>query len=321
MKCLNKMPSLVVALALLGPGQIALAAQPETWQLASEAQVDSSGIFLNQLVIPPATSVVFPQIRLASAPPLGQTASFSREQIAELTRKQSPQLVASNWSGAAQVRVSRRTRPFAEYDMTRLLTVTLQRDYVKDRGELELRLTRPWTPVPAPDETLSLKVFDLPATGINPDCVLRCELWNGEERVGGWELAIHASIWRDIPVAHSVLTRGELLKDADVTLERRDVLIVRDAYLNFSHADENLQLVENIPAGLPVLNRSVRPRPIIQRGQVVEGIYRDGSLSVSLKVESLEDGLLGQTVRIRNPKTKRELHGKVQDEQTVLIAL
>ncbi len=71
---------------------------------------------------------------------------------------------------------------------------------------------------------------------------------------------------------------------------------------------------------MPVLNRSVRVRPVIQRGQMVDGVFQDGSLSISLKVETLEDGLLGQTVRVRNPKTKRELYGKVQNEQTVLIA-
>lgn len=70
-----------------------------------------------------------------------------------------------------------------------------------------------------------------------------------------------------------------------------------------------------------MLNRSVRARPIVQRGQLVEGIYQDGGLSISLKVELLEDGLPGQTIRVRNPKTKRELHGKVQNEQTVVIAL
>jgi flagella basal body P-ring formation protein FlgA len=305
----------------LGLVQIAGAGEPEVWQLLPEAQVDSSGIFLNQLVIPPITSVVLPQIRLASAPNLGQTASFSRDQITELMRRLTPELSASNWSGATQVRVSRRTRQFIDYDMIGLLTATLQREYVKDRGELELHLTRPWTPLAVPDEPLTLKVFDLPATGIIPSCVVSCELWNGKERVGSWQLAVQASIWRDIPVAHSALTRGQLLKDADVTLERRDVLVQRDAFLNFSHADETLQMAENIPAGLPVLNRSVRVRPIIQRGQLVEGIYQDGSLSISLKVEILEDGLPGQTVRVRNPRTKRELNGKVENEQTVLIAL
>jgi flagella basal body P-ring formation protein FlgA len=313
--------SFLVVLAHLGLVQFAGADEADVWQLLPQAQVDSSGVFLNQLVIPPATSVVLPQIRLASAPNLGQTASFSRDQIADLIRSQAPALIATNWSGATQVRVSRRTRQLTDYDITDLLTSTLQRKYVNDLGELELHLARPWTPVTVPDEHLTLKVFELPAAGMIPNFVVRCELWNGRERVGDWDLAVQASVWRDIPVAHSALTRGELLKDADVALERRDVLVQRDAFLNFSHADENLQLVENIPAGMPVLNRSVRVRPILQRGQTVDGIYQDGTLSISLKVELLEDGLLGQTVRIRNPKTKRELYGKVQNAQTVLITL
>jgi flagella basal body P-ring formation protein FlgA len=314
--------SFLVILVHLGLAQCARAAEPEVWQLLPSAQVDSSGIFLNQLIVPPATSVVpLPQIRLAQAPNLGQTASFSRDQITELVRKHCPELITSNWSGATQVRVSRHTRQFIDSELTELLTATLQREFVKDRGELEIHLTRPWASIPVPDEPLSLKVFDLPASGINPNCVIHCELWNGKERVGDWQLVVQASVWREIPVAHTALTRGQLLRDADVTMERRDVLVLRDAYLNFSHADENLQLAENIPAGSPVLNRSVRIRPVIQRGQLVEGIYQDGSLSISLKVETLEDGLPGQTVRVRNPKTKRELYGKVQNEQTVLIAL
>jgi flagella basal body P-ring formation protein FlgA len=53
----------------------------------------------------------------------------------------------------------------------------------------------------------------------------------------------------------------------------------------------------------------------------VEAVFQDGNLTISLKVETLEDGGLGQTVRVRNPKTKRELLGKVQNEDLVLIAL
>lgn len=322
MNRLKNILSFLFILAQCGLAQIARADEPVVWQLLPQAQVDSSGIFLNQLILPSATSVVpLPQIRLAPAPNLGQTFSFSRDQITELVRKHCPELFTSNWSGATQIRVSRRTRQFIDSELTELLTATLQREFVKDHGELEIHLTRQWVPIAVPDETLTAKVFDLPATGINPNCVVRCELWNGKERVGDWQLTIQASVWRDVPVAHSPLIRGQLLRDADITLERRDVLVLRDAYLNFSHADETLQLAENIPAGLPVLNRSVRIRPVILRGQLVEGLYQDGSLSISLKVETLEDGLPGQTVRVRNPKTKRELYGKVQNEQTVLIAL
>ena len=43
-----------------------------------------------------------------------------------------------------------------------------------------------------PDEPLTLKVFDLPATGLEPQFIVHCELWNGKERVGDWQLAVQA---------------------------------------------------------------------------------------------------------------------------------
>ena len=128
-------------------------------------------------------------------------------------------------------------------------------------------------------------------------------------------------MWRDIPVAHSTLQRGEALKDADITMERSDVLVQRDAFMNFPTTDESLELTESISEGHPVLNRSVRIRPTILRGQMVDAVFQDGSLGISLVVETLEDGVLGQTVRVRNPKTRREIHGKVENEKTIRINL
>ena len=316
---------------LLLPALAARANEP-AWRLLPEAKVDSAGIFLQQLLVPtssassasstaPASSTELPHIRLAPAPSPGQTVTFSRAQLIELAQKCSSELIATNWSGATQIRVSRRTRQFLDSDLTELLTATLQQESVKDRGELELHLMRPWTPVAVPDEPLTLKLEELPAAGVSPNFVVNCELWNGKEKVGSWPVAVQARVWRDLPVAHSPLTRGQLLRDADVTMERRDFLLQRDAYLNFPTDDSSLELAENIPTGLPVLNRSVHARPAVRRGRLVDAIYADGTLNISLKVETLEDGLTGQIIRVRNPKTKRELQGKVQNDQTVLITL
>jgi flagella basal body P-ring formation protein FlgA len=259
---------------------------------------------------------------LAPAPPLGQTASLSREQIVELVRKSYvSELLATNWSGATQIRVSRRTRQFTASDLVQLLTAVLQRDYVQDRGNLELRLAQSWTPIRVPDESLTLTVPELPAAGISSAFVVRFELSDAAEQVGSWQQPVQARIWRQVPIAHSLLFRGQSLSDADVTLERRDILVLREALLTYPDPSGTLELKENLSPGQPLLNRSVRLRPAILRGEMVEGVYQDGALSISLKVESLEDGLPGQTIRVLNPRTQRELFGKVQNEQTILITL
>jgi flagella basal body P-ring formation protein FlgA len=313
--------SLLTALPLMGLAQAGNAAESNCWKLLSQAQVDGSGVFLDQIVTASDAAQVLPHLRLARAPQPGQTNSFSRNEVAGVAQACVAGLVMTNWSGPMAVRVSRRLRVLEDSDVLEMLTATLQKQYVKGSGELELHLTRPWPKPQVPDEPLTLKPVEMPAMGVNPSFVINFELWAGKERLGNWQAFVQASIWRDIPVAHSTLQRGEALKDADVTMERADVLMLRDAFLNFPTINESLELSESVPAGKPILNRSVRVRPMVLRGQMVEGIFEEGTLGISLLVESLEDGALGQTVRVRNPTTRRELHGKVESEKTIRINL
>jgi flagella basal body P-ring formation protein FlgA len=44
-------------------------------------------------------------------------------------------------------------------------------------------------------------------------------------------------------------------------------------------------------------------------------------MMITLKVEVLEEGVTGQMVRVRNLQSRRELRGKVEDEQTIAIPL
>jgi flagella basal body P-ring formation protein FlgA len=314
--------------ALLGGGSLARAFAGDAparssspgLRLLSTAQVDSAGIFLDQII---ATEVFrpTPKIRLAAAPALGQTASLSRAQITAILENAAPDLARASWSGADSVRVSRRIRRLAEAELKDALTAVLQSEHVKDRGQLELRLTRPWSPVNVPDEPLMLRVLDLPANGVGAHFIVRFEIVAGEQRLGPWQMVAQAKLWRDVPVARSALRRGQLLAQADIGAERRDVLPLREP-LNLQVLNSpGLELVENVSAGTPLLNRSVRLRPVIQRGQVVDGIIQDGALSIILKVEALADGLPGQTVRVRNTRSRREFFARVHNEQTVLIHL
>jgi flagellar basal body P-ring formation protein FlgA len=290
----------------------------ETLHILPAAQVDRSGIFLHQLVQPGAA--VMPQIRLAEAPALNQSVVFTRAQLDSLMKEHAQALLPIHWAGAPQVRVTRRTRELHESELKEMLTRVLQ-ETVGDRGELDLRLSRPWTAVLVPDEPLSMKVSDLPATGVSAHFLARIELFAGDERAGSWQVVAQAKLWRDVPVAQKPLRRGQLLRDADIALERRDALTIRDALRMEALDEPSLEFVENISAGMPLLARSVRVRPLVRRGKMVEAHLQDGALNISLRVEALEDGWAGQLIRVRNLKSKREFYAKVQDEQTVQVSL
>jgi flagella basal body P-ring formation protein FlgA len=267
--------------------------------------------------------VLLPPLRLADAPPYRRTANLTRDQIRAAVQKEFPELAATltHWAGADQVQVTRRMRRLDETDIRAGLTARLQDDYIRDQGELELHLTRPWVPILVPDDPIVFRILDLPSTGVNPFFIVRFEIRAGEEALGSWQVALNAKVWRDVWVTRSAVRRGQGLAEADIGRERRDALALRESPLAMATVDSGFEIAENLVAGSPLYERSVRLRPVMRRGQVIEAQLLDGVILISMKVELLEDGSPGQLVRVRNILTKREFRGKVQDESTVHVAL
>lgn len=296
----------------------AQADEPSNFQLRASVQADSTGIYLNQLA---ETREPVPALRLGDSPAFGKIIVLTREQIAGLLRDAGSDLTLTNLTGPATVRIARRTRAFTEADFLNLLTETLQRDCVKDKGELELSLARPWTEVNLPDEPLTLKILELPTAGVTAGFITRFEIRTAREGLGIWQATLKAHIWREVWVAKSPIRRGEVLGTADLTRERRDVLPLREALADFVTPDSSLEFAEPIQSGGILLNRALKPRNVVRRGQLAQAVLRDGPLSITMKVELLEDGAPGQIVRARNPLTRRDVSGKVINERTLLITL
>jgi flagella basal body P-ring formation protein FlgA len=212
-------------------------------------------------------------------------------------------------------------RMLDQAELTLLLTQTLQKEYVKDRGELELRITQPWAAKKILDEPLSVKIIEMPTIGVTPSFIVRFELRNAHDSLGTWQLPIQAHVWREAWVAHSMLKRGDSLADADIARERRDLLVLHEPLADFATAASTLEIAEPVGIGAPLFARSIRATPVVHRGQLVQAVVEDGSLSIAMKVEVLEDGAPGQVVRARNRQTLRDIRGKVLNEQTILVSL
>lgn len=214
-----------------------------------------------------------------------------------------------------------KTRALTEADTLALLTTALQKNYVKDKGELEIAFTHPWTAPVLPDEPLTVKILELPTAGVTSSFIIRFQLCTAAQTVGTWQETIQAHIWREVWVAHSDLQRGELISAADVARERRDVLGVYESLAEFSTEDSSLELANQIQAGGILLARNLKPRAVVHRGQITDALLQDGALSIMMKVEVLEDGAPGQIVHARNPVSQHNLSGKVINEKTILITL
>jgi flagella basal body P-ring formation protein FlgA len=229
--------------------------------------------------------------------------------------------LAASTGQSNEVKTARHTRPLAEAELKDLLTSALQSQEARAKGTLELRLGRPWATIPVPDEPLSVRVLELPVAGLTPNFIVRFELRTSREGLGTFQMPLQARVWREVWVARSPQPRGRLLCETDLATERRDMLLLRDAFVGADLTNPALELAENLSSGSPLLVRSVRTRPVVRRGKVLEAVVQDGLMMITVKAEALEDGLPGQLIRVRNTKSRREFYAKVQNEQTVIVPL
>ena len=287
--------------------------------LRPAVQVDGQGVFLSEVI---ETNCTVPRIRLADSPAFGKSLLLKRAEVIALARASSVDLPFTNLLGQEAVRISRRTRLLGESETLHMLSSALQKEFVKDQGELELRLSRPWTSINIPDEAFTIKVLELPTTGVSPAFIVRFEIETAQgENIGSWQASLQAKVWRQVWVAVSPFKRGDAIRAVDVSRERRDMLICREPLAEFTPDDPSLEFVEPVQAGAPILARVLRAKAIVHRGQTVAAVVRDGALMITLKVEALEDGAAGQFIRVRNPLSRRDLRGKVLDDQNISVSL
>jgi flagella basal body P-ring formation protein FlgA len=286
-------------------------------QLLVAAPVNGDGFFLPQLF---SSTQPLPLIRLGDAPAFGKNLIITRAQIGGLLAANAPG-VGTNFSGPDAIKIFRRARTLGESDILGLLTATLQHDYIKDKGQLELRLSQPWTPLVLPDEPLTLDITELPTAGVVSGFIVRFTLRTGQETLGNWAANLRASVWREVWVSSVQLKRGDPVVLDLLSHERRDILNLHAPLADLAAGEDALEFSEAVPSGVPLLARMVKPRTVVHRGQRADALVQDGALSVSTVVDILDDGAPGDTVHARNTVTHHDLTGTVLNAKTILISL
>lgn len=117
---------------------------------------------------------------------------------------------------------------------------------------------------------------------------------------------------RRVVVATQLLRRGttvspELLQEVDhsgLGLDPQTVTSIKDV--------ENAEMVRDIAAGTPLRSHDVKRATLVKQGQsVLLTIVQGNGLSVTARVDALQDGKLGEQVRLKNPESGRLVPGIV----------
>lgn len=184
-------------------------------------------------------------------------------------------------------------------------------------GDLRLAWHRP--PVADSPRSADLEIVNAPAI-LAPQLLVTVRARDAAGRVSEHVLLLRAELWRDGWSLRQPGALGAPVAPAELEPVRVDALRERDA-LTFDPTAEapELDLARSVPAGRVLVWRDVVRRPLVRRNQPVDVVASDGTLTVSLRAVALHDAARGESVRVRNPDSRREFVALVTSEARAAV--
>jgi len=123
---------------------------------------------------------------------------------------------------------------------------------------------------------------------------------------------------RHMLVATQLLQHGTTLSEAHVSRVEVDTGVMPVNALESLADIRYAELVRDVPAGTPIRSLDIRPLVLVKRGQLVMmSVGQPQAFQISARVEALQDGRLGEQIKLKNPESGRQLTGLVQGPNQV----
>lgn len=119
-------------------------------------------------------------------------------------------------------------------------------------------------------------------------------------------------------VASGHLLRGTALSEAHVQRVEVDTPGMPVNVLEQVGDVRYSELLRDLPAGTPIRSQDIRPMVLVKRGQMVMVSVGQGQgFQISARVEALQDGRLGEQIKLKNAESGRQITGLVQGPNQV----
>jgi flagella basal body P-ring formation protein FlgA len=149
--------------------------------------------------------------------------------------------------------------------------------------------------------------------------VLRLELYVDGSLEKAMAVTVDCRYYREVVVATQAFRRENLIEPVGLVVEERDITRLKHGW--FSHVDDLLDLraARPIGAGEVISQRHVEQIPVVHRGDEVTLEARSANMQLLAVGEALQDGGVGERIRVRNVDTRKVVIGEIVDGGTIRV--
>jgi flagella basal body P-ring formation protein FlgA len=309
---------LVVGLSFATTGAIALEPAPSlkaTLKLAEMASVQNDTILLSDVVAVPVDAELA-GVAIGPAPTIGKSLVLQRKDIDSYLHKLQPQFPYT-WEGAQKCTISFPATELTEKQVADLIETALW-NFANKEGEVRVIkvLNYSTTLIPKSQSITNVELVSPNARSAFGSVSLNVEHQGRPfaRRTIRFEWDWKKPVW----IATDSQLAGRI-QDTDFALENRSVLTLQSEAVPSKILPKELLLLRPIVKGEPLLVSNIKTPIAVARGSAVTAKIQAGALMVSMKAVALENGIIGQTIHLQNPTSRKELLGRVIQENAVEV--
>ncbi len=134
---------------------------------------------------------------------------------------------------------------------------------------------------------------------------------------GAFTMRIH--VQGVVYVAAYQLNRGVLLSERDLIAKEVDLAKIRGLPETDKSKLIGARIKYTVREGQIVTSGALEPVPVVRRGDAVVVIARRGGMAVTAFGVARESGALGEVIRVENMQSKRVVHARIENSNTVAV--
>lgn len=244
----------------------------------------------------------FLSVELFPAPPVGKSVTYSSQYIKQLLLMKIPALMKDRDLLSSDKIIFTRTAQVISKE--ELLSIVRERTGISNLEPL----TQDVPSVILPEGKLKVDVKQLSSTN-SKVLVIKITFYVDDRYVKAINLSFKSDIKKVVYSAKVYIPKGTIITE-DMVQEK-----IIDSVVPLAIEDKG-DLIGKVTTrilypGQVITSNAIAEPPLVSKNEEVEAIRRVGNLVISTKLIALQDGYFGQTIRLRNPSSYKEVLGTV----------
>ncbi|MFZ6747104.1 flagellar basal body P-ring formation chaperone FlgA [Undibacterium sp. JH2W] len=217
------------------------------------------------------------------------------------------------WSGAEAVTVMLQTQ-LLDSSQIRTFAFDALKDWSKSiTGNVEIKSQAELASLSVPMGEVEMRVSRLSEPwGLRKRVTILVDVLVADNMIKSVPVKFDISGTRTVLQVRHDVARGELLKAADVEAKDIDLFAdLNEAVVLSALTSSSVRAKTFLPKGVALSKANVETQPDVLRGEFAVLLAHEGLVSIESRVEVMQDGIVGQVIKVRPVNSNNQIQAKI----------